>query len=118
MISLSVASAAAISAASDWQRVARAFSVTRVTYSGSAVCPEGLVRCRAVISADVASDRYFARSLSGAETRRPLIWLIAAVRAFNAEARPARRIRKHSTGPSLAFGTDVVRPSSTDFAAS
>ena len=103
--------------ASAWHRAANALSVSRVTYSGSAICPEGLVRCRAGISAEVASARYFARSLSGAETRSALIWLMAAVRALMADARPERRIRRHSTGPSLAFGIALVRPSSTDLAA-
>ncbi|BCW50837.1 hypothetical protein [Arthrobacter sp. StoSoilB13] len=51
--------------------------------------PEGRVRWRAGNNAGVAWDRYFARSLSGAETRRFLIWLMAAVRAFTADARPA-----------------------------
>ena len=74
-------------------------------------------RCRAVISAAVAIARYFARILSGAETRSALIWLMAAVRALIAEARPERTIRRHSTGPSLAFGIAFVRPSSTDLAA-
>jgi hypothetical protein len=35
--------------------VARAFNVSRHTYSGSAIWPEGRVRCRAVIIAEVPS---------------------------------------------------------------
>lgn len=51
-----------------------------------------------------------ARSVSGADTSKPLIWLIVALLAFIADAREARRTRRHSTGPSFAFGTAVLSP--------
>lgn len=81
---------------------------------GRPYVPKAWCRCRAVIRALAPSVRYLARTLSAAVTRSPLIWLIAAVRALTADVRAARRTRRHSTGPSLAFGIAVVRPSSID----
>lgn len=94
---------AVISAERGWQRAARAFTVRRHTYAGSAICPEGRVRCRAVISAVAPSARYFARSLSGAESGSPLIRLMAAVRALTADVRAARGTRRHSNGAVFGF---------------
>lgn len=48
---------------------------------------------------------------------RPLIWLIAWVRALTAERLATCRDRMDSTSPSLAFGTALARPAATARAA-
>lgn len=79
--------------------------------------PEGRERASAVIIADVGRPRNFARIVSGAETSRLRIWLMAIVGSFMAEVRAVRRMRRHSTGPSLVLGVEMPRSASTDWAA-
>lgn len=42
---------------------------------------------------------------------------MAIVRAFIAEVRAVRKMRRHSTGPSLVLGVEMPRSASTDWAA-
>jgi hypothetical protein len=70
-----------------------------------------------VIIPDMGRPRYFGRMVSGAETSRVRIWLMAIVRAFIAEVLAVRRIPRHSTGPSLVLGVEMPRSASAGWAA-